>query len=389
MSPKPKITIVMGTRPEVIKLAPIINLMCKKDTFDVFICSTGQHREMLNQTLMSFEITSDINLDLMTRDQSLSEFTSRALVAIDGVFNKIKPDAVIVQGDTTTTFVASLVAFYNQIPIGHVEAGLRTYNKFNPFPEEINRKITGSLADWHFAPTEQARKTLLNEGVNKQNIWVTGNSFVDAIEYMKKISMALPKERFADLPVPIVNSLFVEADSKIILITCHRRENFGVGLSNICEAIQLLASEFYHHNFVFPVHFNPNVRKQVFNMLAGLQNVFLIDPIDYKRFVRIMASAEIILTDSGGIQEEVFSLSVPTLVMRKNTERGEGLNLGDDALVKLIGVNRDDIVNGVKKHFNRGKTELYSASNPYGDGLASQRINDIIEEKMMRNNDRI
>ena len=388
MDCRSKIIFVLGTRPEVIKLAPLIKLMREKGVFQIFVCSTGQHREMLTQTLKAFNLKTDINLDLMTCNQTLCGFTSLALNAIDDVFEKIKPDFVVVQGDTTTTLVASLVAFYRRVPVGHVEAGLRTHSKFSPFPEEVNRKITGVLADLHFAPTETAQQALLNEGVKKESIWITGNTVVDAIEFMKKISLDLRKEDFSDFPQPVVNTLSTDNKSKLILITCHRRENFGSGLSEISEAIRILAIEFPDRSFVFPVHFNPNVRKQVYGMLSGLKNVFLIEPVDYKRFVRLMAASELILTDSGGIQEEIFSLAVPAFVLREFTDRGEGLNEDNNGLLRMVGNRRDDIVKSVREFLGSDtKLSYHSQFNPYGDGLASQRINDIIEAKMLRNND--
>ena len=386
MIKKRKLLFVLGTRPEVIKLAPLIKLIRDKEVFDVFVCSTGQHREMLKQTLAVFDLIADIDLDLMASNQTLSGFTSRALMSIDGVFKSINPDAVIVQGDTTTTFVASLVSFYWKIPVAHVEAGLRTYNKFSPFPEEINRKMTGAIADWHFCPTETAKKALLKEGIDSKNVWVTGNTVVDAIEFVMNASLEMPKEEFSDFPDPIINSLFSNTKSDLILVTTHRRENFGEGLSNICEAIHALALEFTKYNFVFPVHFNPNVRDKVFGLLSGIENIFLIDPVDYKRFVRLMHSSKIILTDSGGIQEEVFSLSIPTLVLRENTERGEGIGHENNQLVSLIGTDKFKIIASVKEIINQ-KQNTKSHFNPYGDGKASQRISDILEKEIRNNNE--
>jgi UDP-N-acetylglucosamine 2-epimerase (non-hydrolysing) len=385
MIKKRKLLFVLGTRPEVIKLAPLIQLFREREVFDVVVCSTGQHREMLDQTLAVFDLIADINLDLMAYNQTLSGFTSRALMSIDTAFKSIKPDAVIVQGDTTSTFVASLVSFYWKTPVAHVEAGLRTYNKFSPFPEEINRKMTGSIADWHFCPTETAKKALLKEGIDSKKIWVTGNTVVDAIEIVMNASLELSKQEFLDFPNPIINSLFSKTKSDLILVTTHRRENFGEGLSNICEAIYALANEFTEHKFVFPVHFNPNVRNKVFDLLDGIENIFLIDPVDYKRFVRLMHSSKMILTDSGGIQEEVFSLSVPTLVLRENTERGEGIGNENNQLVSLIGTDKSKIMASVKEIINQEKSSK-SHFNPYGDGKASMRISKILEKEIKNNN---
>ncbi len=381
MKIKKKLMFILGTRPEVIKLAPIINIANQKNELEVYICSTGQHKEMLHQTLASFDIVPDIDLALMKDNQTLTALTSRALLKIDDVLEDIEPDLVIVQGDTTTSFIGALSAFYRNIAIGHVEAGLRTYEKYSPFPEELNRKIIADLADWHFAPTENARNALIKEGILDKNIWVTGNTVVDAIEYIKNISLNMIPNEFTDFPKQVVNCLFNKGDSSLVLVTCHRRENFGKGISNICEAIKSLSLEYPEFNFVFPVHFNPNVKEMVHGKLGEIDNIFLIKPIDYKRFVRFMSSAKIIITDSGGIQEEVFSLNIPTLVMRNNTERSEGItDVGSSGLVKLVGTDTNDIVINAKYFLSNRKKKTRNNINPYGDGLSSQRIIEIIQK---------
>ena len=374
-----KLMFIFGTRPEVIKLASIIKMAKEYETLKVYICSTGQHKEMLNQTLESFELIPDIDLSLMSKNQSLPGFTSRAIVKINDVLRKVKPDMVVVQGDTTTSFVGALTAFYNKIKISHVEAGLRTYEKLNPFPEEINRRMTADLADYHFAPTESAKKALLKEGVLDKKVWVTGNTVVDAVEYIKNKSLNMREADFVDFPKEVVNNLFRKNSKDFILITCHRRENFGIGLSNVCKAIKTLSSNYNELNFIFPVHFNPNVKEIVFKELGATDNIFLINPIDYKRFVRFMSSALLILTDSGGIQEEVFSLNIPTLVMRKNTERFEGVSNGNtNSLVRLVGTDTSNIIDSVDDIILNYKKIRRDNVNPFGDGQSSKRILDII-----------
>ena len=365
-----KISVVFGTRPETIKLAPVI-LELKKhpNRFNVSVCVTAQHREMLDQMLKVFQIKPNFDLNLMRRNQSLSEFTSRSLIALDKYFKKVKPDLVLVQGDTTTTFTASLAAFYNKIPIGHVEAGLRTWDKHAPFPEEINRVLTSRLADIHFAPTEWSKNNLIKEGIKPASIFVTGNTVIDALNIAIKIIKINPPG-INGLPFSIYDKDF---SKEIVLITGHRRENFGEGIKNICGAISILADKFPDAVFVYPVHLNPYVRRFVLKYLGKKENIFLLNPLDYLPFVTLMDKAKIILTDSGGIQEEAPSLSKPVLVMRDKTERPEAVEAGT---VRMTGNKKEIIVNELtalmydKKKYNK----MSRAANPYGDGKASRRI---------------
>jgi len=311
-----KVSLIFGTRPEAIKLCPLILALKDHPDFQPHVCVTAQHREMLDQVLEVFGVIPDVDLDLMEPDQTLAELTSRAITAIDGYIAKHRPDIVIVQGDTTTTFCATLAAFYNQIPIGHVEAGLRTQNKFSPFPEEINRLMTSHIADLHFAPTQWAKKNLLREGIPEHRVFVTGNTVIDAlhiaVEKVQKNPPAIPS-----LPRELLNG----ETHPLVLITGHRRENFGEGFKSICDAIATLAKKFPEVEFVYPVHLNPNVRKPVFDILSAHSNIYLIKPLAYLPFVALMDRCRVVLTDSGGVQEEAPSLGKPVLVMRDTTER--------------------------------------------------------------------
>jgi len=362
-----KISFVFGTRPEAIKLAPVIIEMKKHPEFEVNVCVTAQHREMLDQVLELFNIKPDFDLNLMAPDQTLSNLTSEAIVKLDNYFKSYKPDLAFVQGDTTTVLAASLVAFYNKIKIAHVEAGLRTFDKSAPFPEEINRVLTSHIADIHFAPTETAKRNLIKEGISEQKIFVTGNTVIDALFYVKDIVIKNPPE------VNGVNKGILDAAKPIVLITGHRRENFGQRLENICAAIAELADEFKDHYFIYPVHLNPNVRKPVKEILGNKKNILLIEPLSYLPFVYLMTKAKIILTDSGGIQEEAPSLGKPVLVMRDVTERPEAIEAG---CVELVGTDKNKIIAKVKRlitdieHYKKMQMTI----NPYGDGKASARI---------------
>jgi UDP-N-acetylglucosamine 2-epimerase (non-hydrolysing) len=363
-----KVLIVFGTRPEAIKMAPLVNVLEK--SLDVIVCVTAQHREMLDQVLELFEIVPDYDLNIMKPGQDLFDVTSSVLLGMKRVLSEVQPDVVLVQGDTTTSMATSLAAFYLQIPVGHVEAGLRTHNIHSPFPEELNRQITGLVTDYHFAPTEQARQNLLAEQVPDEKIVVTGNTVVDALLSVVK------KEREASFPDALTAQLpFLEQDEtpKIILVTGHRRENFGQGFVEICHALSDLAEMHPEVEIIYPVHLNPNVREPVERILTGVKNIHLIEPQNYHPFVKLMDAAYLILTDSGGIQEEAPSLGKPVLVMRDTTERPEAVDAGT---VKLIGTNREKIVETVNQLLTN--KELYKtmamAHNPYGDGRASERI---------------
>ncbi len=372
MNPIPKVLVVFGTRPEAIKMAPVVMaLRAAAPLCETVVCVTAQHREMLDQVLQLFEIQPDHDLNIMKPGQDLYDITSHILVGLKQVLAQEKPDLVLVHGDTTTTLAASLAAYYARIPVGHVEAGLRTGNKLAPFPEEINRRLTGVIADLHFAPTETARSNLLREGVDPASIHVTGNTVIDALlsvtERLRKqasLKTALD-ERFS----------FLDASRKLILVTGHRRENFGEGFEHICQALADIAESEQGVEVLYPVHLNPNVRKPVADILATrkLANVHLIDPVDYLPFVYLMDRAHLIITDSGGVQEEAPSLGKPVLVMRDTTERPEAVDAGT---VKLVGTSRERIVGETRELLQNHDAYLRMshAHNPYGDGQAAQRI---------------
>jgi len=370
-----KILLVFGTRPEAIKMAPLVVELKKRAELDVKVCVTAQHREMLDQVLNLFNLTPDYDLDLMQPGQDLYDITARALQGLKAVLLEAKPDLVLVHGDTTTTFSASLAAFYQKIPVGHIEAGLRTGDIYSPWPEEINRKLTGSLTQMHFAPTEKSKQNLLNENISDDYIFVTGNTVIDAllqvIEIIKtdtELNQGL-KDQFN----------FVDPNKKLILVTGHRRESFGGGFERICQALKSLA-ERGDVQVVYPVHLNPNVKEPVDRILAGVKNVHLIDPLDYLPFVYLMSQSYLILTDSGGVQEEAPSLGKPVLVMRDTTERPEAIQAGT---VKLVGTDLDYIVEQAKKLLDEPEEykKMSIAHNPYGDGKACSRIADIIISK--------
>ena len=366
-----KIAVVFGTRPDTIKLAPIIlELKKEKKYFDTITIATAQHRHMLDQVLDVFNIVPDYDLNIMQPKQSLATLTQNTLAALDPVLEKVSPDMVLVQGDTTTTFVGSLAAFYRQIPVGHVEAGLRTNDKANPFPEEINRRITSCIADLHFAPTATAKKALLREHVNPKNIFITGNSVIDALRISVKSHYSFT--------VHTLNQL-VAQKKRIVLITMHRRENWGEPMRDACNAVKQLAETYPDMNFIFPVHLNPVVREVVYGTLGSFGNVFLIEPLDYMDFVNVMARSYLIITDSGGVQEEGPSLGKPILVLRKVTERPEAVQYGT---VKLVGLDKKNIIAAARKLIEnkRAYKAMSSATNPYGDGRAAERTVQIIKQ---------
>ncbi|EOA05180.1 UDP-N-acetylglucosamine 2-epimerase (non-hydrolyzing) [Herbaspirillum sp. BH-1] len=364
-----KVLTVFGTRPEAIKMAPLVKLLEETPSIDAKVCVTAQHRQMLDQVLELFEITPDFDLDIMKPGQTLSDITREILARIESVLQEFQPDVVLVHGDTSTTFATTLAAYYRKITVGHVEAGLRTGDLYSPWPEEANRKLTGALAKLHFSPTDMSRQNLLVENVDEGNIVVTGNTVIDALLAVKdKIdSDALLQQEFSQ------RFGFIRQDARVILITGHRRENFGAGFERMCGAIAELADRYPQADFVYPVHLNPNVREPVNRILQGLANVHLIEPLDYLPFVYLMQRSHLILTDSGGIQEEAPSLGKPVLVMRDTTERPEAVTAGT---VRLVGTSREEIVNGVSMLMDDAAAyqAMSRAHNPYGDGRACQRI---------------
>lgn len=386
---KYRVLLVFGTRPEAIKMAPLVKEFQKyPDHFETIVCVTGQHREMLDQVLYLFDIQPDYDLKIMKSGQDLYDITSKVLVGMRDVLTVSKPDLVLVHGDTTTSSATALAAYYQQISIAHIEAGLRTNNLYSPWPEEANRQITGRLAQWHFAPTIIAQKNLMDEGISKNHIVVTGNTVIDALQ------LTLTKiHRSSRAVMDIINVLqskgiptglvadWVYRSRKMVLVTGHRRENFGKGFLNICESIKFLAGKYPEVDFVYPVHLNPNVQKPVYDILgknpvngeADPKNIFLIDPIDYLPFVYMMDLSYLILTDSGGIQEEAPFLGKPVLVMRDTTERPEALTAGT---VKLVGTDSHKIIESVEMLFNEEAIyrKMAQANNPYGDGKACIRI---------------
>lgn len=381
-----KVMLVFGTRPEAIKMAPLVKeFQARANEFDTIVCVTGQHREMLKQVLELFDIKPDYDLEIMKEGQDLYDVTTRVLLGMREVLKKTKPDVVLVHGDTTTSTAAALAAFYQQIPVGHVEAGLRTHNIYSPWPEEMNRQLTGRMATYHFAPTELSRDNLLAEGIATDRIFITGNTVIDALQ-----QVVTRVKGNADLRNEVSRKLLqfgydvnrLEAGRRLVLITGHRRENFGEGFLNICRAIQTLSERFPEVDFVYPMHLNPNVRKPIREIfgdnLGGLGNLFFIEPLEYLQFVTLMDRSSIVLTDSGGIQEEAPGLGKPVLVMRDTTERPEAVKAGT---VKLVGTDYNQIVDNVEKLLtdNAAYAEMSRANNPYGDGKACSYIADALQ----------
>lgn len=384
-----KIMLVFGTRPEAIKMAPLVKEFQKHpDMFQTLVCVTGQHREMLDQVLKIFEITPDFDLNIMKQGQDLYDVTARVLVGMRDVLKEAHPDVVLVHGDTTTSTAAALAAFYQQIPVGHVEAGLRTHDIYSPWPEEMNRQITGRIATYNFAPTPLSKQNLLRENVNPDSILVTGNTVIDALrQVVSKIKRdaALDAELEQTLNACGYDVNRLKEDKKLVLITGHRRENFGEGFIHICTAIKDLAQKYPDVDFVYPMHLNPNVRKPIQEVFEGINtlsvgegwgeagNMFFIEPLEYLSFVYLMEKSNIVLTDSGGIQEEAPGLGKPVLVMRDTTERPEALDAGT---VKLVGTDYNKIVHEVSTLLDdeAAYEKMSMAVNPYGDGLACSRI---------------
>ena len=375
-----KVLSVFGTRPEAVKMAPVVQALAQTDTIEAKVCVTAQHREMLDQVLDVFGIEPDIDLNLMRPNQTLAELSSAVFAQLDPVLEREQPDWVLVQGDTTTVMVSALTAYYHQIRVGHVEAGLRTGDKWQPFPEEINRRVAGVVADLHFAPTDWARQNLLREGIPERHVVVTGNPVIDALQQVaskpatRELIEGLRRLQVPDVYLSVGESGIPAKKPRLVLITAHRRENFGAPLEQICEAIGQLAA-FYRDEvyFIYPVHLNPHVQEPVYRLLGGQSNISLLPPLDYLPWVYLLKQASVILTDSGGLQEEAPGLGVPVLVMRAVTERPEGLQAGT---VRLVGTDRQKIVMETRRLLD--DTAAYAAMaqavNPYGDGQAAPRI---------------
>jgi UDP-N-acetylglucosamine 2-epimerase (non-hydrolysing) len=356
---------IFGTRPEAVKMAPVVRELKRSPGIESFVCVTAQHREMLDQVLKLFKIIPEIDLDLMRPDQTLADLSAAIFTQLDPVLSSIKPDWVLIQGDTTTVAIASLLAYYQRIKVGHVEAGLRTYDKWQPFPEEINRRIAGVTADLHFAPTESTKQNLLKEGVSEKIIKVTGNPVIDALQIV------------AEQPEPsqiieLENRLLLNEGKKLILVTAHRRENFGRPLEEIFQALIQIAAR-KDVEIVYPVHLNPNVQEPAYRMLSDKQHITLLQPLDYLPMVHLLKKAGVVLTDSGGIQEEAPAFGVPTLVLREVTERPEGVDAGT---LKLVGTDTDRIVKETNNLLDDplSYAKMAKASNPFGDGHAAERI---------------
>ena len=379
------IMLVFGTRPEAIKMAPLVKEFEKHDEkFKTIVCVTGQHREMLDQVLQIFDIKPDYDLNIMKQQQDLYDVTSRVLLGMRDILKEVQPDVVLVHGDTTTSTASALAAFYQQIPVGHVEAGLRTYNIYSPWPEEMNRQITGRIATYNFSPTPLSKQNLLHEGVKEQSITVTGNTVIDALYWV--VDKIKNDQRLQDeLKESLIHAGYdtgrLEDGKKLVLITGHRRENFGEGFINMCNAIKDLTLKYPHVDFVYPMHLNPNVRRPIHEVfgedLSNLGNMFFIEPQEYLSFVYMMEKSHIVLTDSGGIQEEAPGLGKPVLVMRDTTERPEALDAGT---VKLVGTDYQKIVDSVSILLDDTNEyeKMSKAVNPYGDGLACGRIVEFI-----------
>jgi len=363
-----KVLTVFGTRPEAIKMAPLVHKLNAEPSIESVLCVTAQHREMLDQVLELFALKPDYDLNIMKPNQSVSQITTNVVLGMEKVLTEVKPDIILVHGDTTTTFAAALAAFYQKVPIGHVEAGLRTYDKYSPYPEEMNRVMTGHLADLHFAPTERNRQNLLAENIPDEKIFVTGNTVIDAL-----LTVAKKPYEFTD---ETLKNLDFE-NKRVITVTCHRRENLGENMVHIFSAIQDIAKEFCDTEIVYPVHMNPKVRKIADEILGNTERIHLIEPLQYQPFVNLMAKSYLIITDSGGMQEEAPALGKPVLVVRRETERPEAIEAGT---VKLAGVERETIYNLTKTLLTDKPVydKMAHAVNPYGDGKACERIRDIL-----------
>ena len=374
-----KVLLAFGTRPEAIKMAPLVKVLESDPAFNVVVAVTAQHREMLDQVLELFEITPDYDLNIMKSGQDLYDVSSAVLLGMRDVLKESQPDIVLVHGDTATTFAASLAAFYARIPVGHVEAGLRTHDLYSPWPEEANRQLTGRIAQWHFAPTARNRRDLLAEQVNENQILETGNTVIDALQWVtQKIESSDELKAAISEKLQQAGLTTSLSDKRYVLITGHRRENFGQGFDNICSALKQLAESYPDVHFVYPVHLNPNVQKPVRSLLADLSNVHLIEPLGYEPFVWLMQNCQLVLTDSGGVQEEAPGLGKPVLVMRDTTERPEAVEAGT---VKLVGTAADTIVSEVSRLLSDDDAYavMSRAHNPYGDGKACKKIAEFLK----------
>lgn len=372
-----KVLAVCGTRPDTVKMAPVvIEFLKHSDECELVLAVTGQHREMLEQVLKAFDLHPDFDLNIMMARQSLAQITTRALEGLDKVIGEVQPDLILAQGDTTTTFVASLAAFYHKVPFGHVEAGLRTDNKYDPFPEEMNRRLTGVMADLHFAPTEVSKHNLLRDGVSEDKIFVTGNTVIDAL-----LSIASRDYQFEDERISRASE-----NGRMILMTAHRRENWGEPMRDICTAVKEIVARHPDVSVVFPVHKNPIVREVVFPELQGVDRVILTEPPDYEPFVHLMKASYLVLTDSGGVQEEAPSLGKPVLVLRKTTERPEGVEAGN---AKLLGTDTDLIIGETERLLTDSSAyeQMARVKNPYGDGHTAERIWEIVKSRLLIDGD--
>jgi len=380
---KINILVSFGTRPEGIKLAPVIKVLERnRQIFKLTVCSTGQHKEMLDQVMDFFEIKPDVFLNLMTENQMLGNLSARILQNMEKVLARFSPDILIVQGDTTTAFLTALTAYYRKVKICHVEAGLRTYNKFSPFPEEINRQLISRIADFNFTPTEKSKTNMIDEGIDSDTIFLTGNTIVDALEW----GLVKIKDNRANIEKRVILKGICGADSeRIILVTMHRRESFGEDLKNVCVALKKVAEENKSIKIVYPVHLNPNVKKPVYSLLSGLDNIILMEPLCYEDFLWLMYKSYLIITDSGGVQEEAPTLKKPVLVIRKFTERPESVEMG---ISRLVGTETEAIVREISLLLNNENEykKMIAVSNPYGDGRASERIINVIANEYDRSN---
>lgn len=368
-----KVLSVFGTRPEAIKMAPVVKELAARDGIESVVCVTGQHRHMLDQMLQFFDIKVDYDLDLMEPNQTLSSISQKTISRLEPVLKSVQPDCVLVQGDTTTAMMAALAAFYQKIPVGHVEAGLRTHNPYSPWPEEMNRRLVGNMAKWHFAPTSKSQANLVQENISANSIWMVGNTVIDALLAVvirfdtDEILARAMQDQFSA----------IDFTKKVILVTGHRRENWGQGLINTCNALAELAKR-DDVEIIYPVHLNPNVQQTVYDLLSGFDNIKLIDPLDYLPFVYLLSRCYMVITDSGGVQEEAPSLGKPVLVTRENTERPEGIDAGT---AKLVGTNPKQLLVEAQKLLDSvdAYKAMSEACNPYGDGKASQKIVDVLE----------
>ncbi|KRQ87743.1 UDP-N-acetylglucosamine 2-epimerase [Caloramator mitchellensis] len=365
---KIKVMTIFGTRPEAIKMAPLVKELEKREQFESIVCVTAQHREMLDQVLELFKIKPDYDLNIMQQRQSLSGITTRVLEGLEEIFKKSQPDIVLVHGDTTTTFAGSLAAFYNQIKVGHVEAGLRSFNKYFPFPEEMNRKLTGAISDLHFAPTKTAKENLLREGVKQEDIFVTGNTVIDAMNTTVEKSYRFETEELNEINYK---------NKKVIMVTAHRRENWGEPLENICTALRRIAEDFEEVEIIYLVHLNPAVKEVAYKVLGDVPRVHLLPPLDTKETHNLMNKSYMVVTDSGGLQEEAPHLGKPVLVLRDVTERPEAVSAGT---AKIIGTDKENVYQNIKNLLTdkEAYNKMANAINPYGDGKASERIADSI-----------